>query len=145
MVASLNLLPFEPVMKGTARLVRVLLVEDNKQDVYLLQQMLTHNATHYRYAFTDVPRLVEAFRRLKKQEFDVVLLDLGLLDIDGLASVSALHAEMPNVPIIVYSGQDDLKMKEKALACGASDYLVKGRLSASALQERVQLAIAKAA
>ena len=76
---------------------------------------------------------------LKKQGFRNILLVAGehpkFVSNNYLHDcVAALHAEFPNIPIIVYSGMDDPKLKEKALMCGAKSYLVKGKESPYALK-----------
>ena len=121
-------------MTSVNRPIKVLVVEDSAGDVVLLKHMLKKESfPNEQYIFTDVARLIDAFNLLDKQTFDLVLLDLNLLDIDGVSSVSALHAQKPNIPIIVYSGLDDIKVKEKALLLGAKNYLVKGHESSYAL------------
>lgn len=121
-----------------ARVVRILVIEDCKSDVFLLEQMLENVSINCFYEITDVPRLVDAFYKLDQQVFDLVLLDLNLLDIDGVVSVAALRAQAPHIPIVVYSGTDDAKTKEKALMCGASHYLVKGRESGYGLKHMIE-------
>jgi len=112
-----------------SRIIRILLVEDCKSDVFLLEHMLEEVAINCFYEIIDVPRLVDAFYKLDQEKFNMVMLDLNLIDIDGIASVAALHAQAPLMPIIVYSGTDDGKTKEKAMMCGAASYLVKGKES----------------
>lgn len=113
---------------------KVLIVEDCNSDVVLLERMLDDASPHDPYSFTAVPRLIDAFSLLDKQSFDVVLLDLNLLDIDGVSSVSALHAAKPDTPIIVYSGTEDPKVKRECLLLGAQHYLVKGHESGYSLR-----------
>ncbi len=117
-----------------SRVARILLVEDCKSDVFLMERMLDNESLNCFYEITDVPRLVDAFTKIDKEKFDLVMLDLNLLDIDGVASVAALRAQVPHLPIVVYSGIDDAKMKKKALMCGATHYLVKGRENGSGLK-----------
>jgi DNA-binding NarL/FixJ family response regulator len=106
--------------------VRILFAEDSNSDIFYVRRMLEHASQRYDYEITDVPTLLEAIRKLNSEEFDLVMLDLGLLDINGVVTVSALRAEVPDVPIIVYSGIHDRRIKEKALRCGAACFLVKG-------------------
>lgn len=121
--------------------IRVLLIEDNRSDVFLVSRMLHDASPSDTFAVTDVPRLVEGLGKLDEQPFDIVLLDLNLLDIDGVASVAALHAEAPDTPIIVYSGTHDPQMRHEAIMCGAKHYLVKGRESAFSLRFMIQQAM----
>ena len=136
-LARKSLAPIAP-----SKVVKILLVEDCKSDVLLVERMLEDVAVNCFYDITDVPRLVDAFYKIDKEKFDLVLLDLNLLDMDGVASVAALRAQAPRLPIVVYSGTDDAKIKEKALMCGASHYLVKGRESGWGLKHMIERAVA---
>ena len=124
------------------KIVKILLVEDCKSDVFLVNRMLEDVSVNCLYEITDVPRLIDAFYKIDEEVFDLVMLDLNLLDIDGVSSVAALRAQAPGLPIVVYSGMDDVKMKEKALMCGATHYLVKGRESSYGLKHIIELSIA---
>jgi len=137
LLARRKVTPLKPL-----RVVRILLVEDCKSDVFLMERMLEDVSVNCFYEITDVPRLVDAFYKIDKEKFDLVMLDLNLLDIDGVASVAALRAQVPYLPIVVYSGVDDPKTKEKALMCGASHYLVKGRESGFGLKHMIERAVA---
>jgi len=114
--------------------VRVLLIEDNRSDVFMVSRMLRDAAHPNAFEMVDAPRLSDALELLDTQHFDIILLDLNLLDMDGVASVAALHAEAPHTPIIVHSGTHDPQMRREALMCGARHYLVKGRESAFSLR-----------
>lgn len=124
------------------QVVRILLVEDCKSDVFLLERTLENVAMDCFYEIVDVPRLVDAFTKIDQEKFDLVMLDLNLLDIDGVASVAALRAQVPFIPIIVYSGTDDGKIKDSAIMCGATHYLVKGRESGYGLKHLIERAVA---
>jgi DNA-binding NarL/FixJ family response regulator len=109
--------------------VKVLMVEDCDGDVYLLKAMLEQNTSDCAYQITSTPRLIDAFHLIEREHYDLVLLDLNLPDMDGIACVAAIHSQIPQTPLIVYSGMDDPKLKDEALRCGAAHYLVKGRES----------------
>jgi DNA-binding response OmpR family regulator len=59
--------------------------------------------------------------------YDLILLDLDLFDVEGVASVAALQDHVERTPIIVHTGADDLQLKKEALMCGAKNYWVKGK------------------
>jgi len=131
-----------PRPRPTARKpIRVLLIEDNQSDVFLVSRMLRDAARDDCFDISDVPRLAEALEKLDGESFDIMLLDLNLLDMNGVASVAALHAEAPETPIVVYSGAYDEQMRQDALLCGAKHYLVKGRESAFSLRFMIQQVI----
>lgn len=116
---------------------KLLIIEDCASDVCLLERMLETAGGLGQVQLTSVPRLIDAFQRIDDELFDVILLDLNLLDMDGVASVAALSAEVPGTPIIVYSGMENHKLKEAALMCGAKNYLVKGRENGRSLQDAI--------
>ncbi len=120
---------------------RILLIEDNKADVLLVKRMLHDACESEDFTFTDVPRMIDALELLDENSYDLILLDLNLLDIEGTATIAALHAETPNTPIIVHSGANDPKLKEEALICGAKHYLVKGRESPYSMKFMIQNAL----
>jgi len=66
----------------------------------------------------------EGLSLLRHERPDVLVLDLGLPDIDGLELIRQIRAESP-VPIVVLSSRDDEKGKVEALDLGADDYVTK--------------------
>ncbi len=62
---------------------KILLIEDNPGDVYLVEENLEEFANFF-YEFKNVGTLNEALTVLKKQPFDVILLDLELPDSSGI-------------------------------------------------------------
>lgn len=130
-------LPLSSLKTGT-KIVRILLVEDCKTDVLLLENLMENASINCFYEMVDVPRLTDAFQKITHETFDLIILDLNLLDIDGVDSIAALRAEAPEIPIIVYSGSDDAKMRQDALSCGATHYLVKGRECGAGLKSIIE-------
>jgi len=66
----------------------------------------------------------EALERAHQEDPDVVILDLGLPDVDGISVIGALRARSA-VPILVLSGRSDSADKVDALDAGADDYVTK--------------------
>jgi two-component system, cell cycle sensor histidine kinase and response regulator CckA len=120
--------------------IRVLLVEDSPADALIVREELA-DATGASFALTHVEEMSAALRSLRGSPFDVVLLDLGLPDADGLDAFTGLHAAVPDVPVIILSGRNDEKMAMHAVHAGAEDYLVKGQGNAVGLVRSIQYAI----
>ena len=68
---------------------------------------------------------------LAEHAVDIILLDLGLPDAQGLEAVRRAHAVAPRVPLVVLTGLDDEVLAAQALQEGAQDYLIKGQISSS--------------
>jgi diguanylate cyclase (GGDEF)-like protein/PAS domain S-box-containing protein len=106
---------------------KVLLVEDNPGDARLLREMFNEQGS----SSTDVAivqSMGEAEKYLAGHDVDIVLLDLGLPDVQGLEVVRRAHAAAPRVPLVVLTGLDDETLAAQALQEGAQDYLVKSQI-----------------
>lgn len=83
--------------------MRILVIEDNPDDLALLRHSLKKHA-EFTYTITDACSLGEAKTMLAKEDFDIVLLDLSVTDMSGFSTLLALREEFPNVPVIIVSG-----------------------------------------
>ena len=72
-----------------------------------------------------VRRLSDAVRTLEQQSFEMVLLDLGLPDGDGISLLTRLRREWRRLPVLILSARDSLHDRLHGLDSGADDYLVK--------------------
>lgn len=120
-----------------ARLVRVLLIEDNPDDANLLCEELAEadgvEGLPVRYEVDQADRLSTAAERLRHGPYDVVVLDLSLPDSLGLDTYDRARDLAPDLPIVVLSGADDQALAVQAVRQGAQDYLWKGRVTADVL------------
>ena len=119
--------------------MHLLLVEDNTSDAELLADALSAR-TNDAFDIVHVERVADAGVRAREQEFDVVLLDLGLAETNGLGTLAAARAQLPKVPIIVLTGTDDDDLGLHALQGGAEDYLVKGQVDTRSLVRAIRYA-----
>jgi serine phosphatase RsbU (regulator of sigma subunit) len=120
--------------------VRILLVEDDPDDVYVMQNLLG-DCWHGPFELVNVELLSVAIERCQEERFDVVLLDLGLPDSNGLETFFSIYAHAGDVPIVVLSGLSDERAAVKAVQAGAQDYLVKGQLTDRLLIRSLRYAI----
>lgn len=120
--------------------MRILVVEDNPGDVRLLQEMFSGERPGS-YDLVHMPRLGLALNHLAKGDVDIVLLDLGLPDGDGMEIVRKVRAVAPQTPLVVLTGRDDDAMIAEAMLEGAQDYLVKGQIEQKALPRALRHAI----
>jgi diguanylate cyclase (GGDEF)-like protein len=120
--------------------IKVFLVEDDSGDVDLIQEMLS-TETRPGFDLEHTIRLQPALKHLAKQTPDVVLLDLALPDSRGLKTFTDLHAQSPDIPIVVLTGLNDETIALEAVRQGAQDYLVKGQISGKILSRVLRYAI----
>jgi serine phosphatase RsbU (regulator of sigma subunit) len=120
--------------------VKILLIEDNRGDTRLIQELL-REASGFPFELESADRLTAGLTRLGLGGIDIVLLDLTLPDSRGLDTFLRLHAVAPKVPTVLLSGLDDETLAIKAVQRGAEDYLVKGHMDASGLVRAIRYAI----
>ncbi len=127
--------------------IRVLLVEDSPSDVLLLREALVRGS-EVRFEITHAEFLRDALDHLTRTEAagspgntDVVLLDLGLPDSDGLETFLTLQRHAPALPVVVLTGRADETLGVRAVQEGAQDYLVKGQVEGRTLVRAVRYAI----
>jgi diguanylate cyclase (GGDEF)-like protein/PAS domain S-box-containing protein len=118
----------------------VLLIEDNPGDARLLQEMFREHRGDAT-ALTWIPVMGEAETYLAAHKVDVILLDLGLTDAQGMAAVRRARAAAPLVALVVLTGLDDQSVAAEALQEGAGDYLIKGEIEPRGLMRSLRYAI----
>ena len=117
--------------------MRVLLIEDDSATAQSIELMLKSEG--FNVYTTDLGE--EGVDLGKIYDYDLILLDLGLPDVEGLEAVRRAHAAAPRVPLVVLTGQDDEALALKALQEGAEDYLVKGKIDTRSLLRALRYAI----
>ena len=122
------------------RRIRILLVEDDPDDVWVMRNLLG-DRWDAPFDLVQVELLSAAIERNGEDPFDVILLDLSLPDSQGLETFFAMHAHAGNVPIVVLSGYNDEQTAIKAVQAGAQDYLVKGQVNDHLLVRSIRYAI----
>jgi len=119
--------------------IGVLLVEDSAADARLVRERLAEADGLFRIECAD--RLAAGVSRVMQGGIDVVLLDLGLPDSQGLATFTEIHRRQPAVPVVVLSGAADEQLAMEAVQAGAQDYLVKATASCQVLTRALCYAI----
>lgn len=101
--------------------MRILLVED---DIMIGETVLdVLRAEHY--AVDWVKRAAQADTALRTEQYDLVLLDLGLPDRDGLSVLRDLRARQERLPVLIATARDAVEQRIAGLDAGADDYVVK--------------------
>ncbi len=120
--------------------IRALMIEDDTVAATLVTGQL-RTVTNAKFEMTHVDTLGKGIEALGNGGFDAVLLDLMLPDSSGLDTFLRLQSAVPDIPIVILSGTDDLSLAAKAVEEGAQSYLVKGKVNAEQLARSLRYAI----
>ena len=128
------------------RAIRVLLVDDDKEDFMILRSLITSLRNRdccAEYELIWESRYEGALVQVGDYAFDLILVDYSLGDRTGLELLSELRARGINTPVILLTGMGDEWLDTVALKAGVSDYLVKGDFNATVLDRTIRYAIEK--
>ena len=122
--------------RSTAKPVSLLVVEDDVSQASPLVKLLERNLPRGS-TIAQARSLLPALALIKDNTFQVVLLDLGLPDCDGVEALVAVRHGNADAAIIVLTAQDDAATVESAMVAGADDYFVKGELTMPGLTRAI--------
>ena len=125
-----------------SRAVPLILVVDDAPDARRLLARVLRGAGHEALTAEDGP---EALAILKARKPDLVILDIGMPEMDGLQVLEAMprkSGDSPEPPVIMLTAFSDAFRRERSRELGASDYFVKGNFEASHLLERIEQLVA---
>ena len=130
---------------NTVNGVEVLIVEDNEEDAEYIERLLLKGQEFE----TDRTKIEEIYRagelatalELMKKEPDIVLLDLGLPDSQGLETLETAIETSPDMPVVVITGHQESELGTRAIREGAQDYLQKGKITNELLHRTIRYAI----
>jgi DNA-binding response OmpR family regulator len=121
--------------------IQVLLVEDNSEAAWLVQTCLMGSeGEQFRVEWSQ--NLLQAMTRLAQPGIEIVLLDLGLPELNGYRSFRAIDAAADGkVPIVILTSDTRSASKDLTVGFGASDYLIKDGISPLQLRQSLLAAI----
>lgn len=135
---------FKQPQQEPAKTIKILYIEDDIDDVYLIQQLLAEDLRAH-YAVTHATHFAEAAKSLKTVAYDLILLDLSVdhkKDLEALEySLDELALDKIHIPIVILTGADDDELGEQAISCGASDYLPKRHATTFLLSRSIRYAM----
>lgn len=128
-----------PVAPASTPSLSLLLVEDDRADALLVEDLIADSVTDIRVVWAQ--SMAHAERELASARPDCVLLDLHLPDANGMDALDRIAKRDATVPIVVLTGLNDESFGASAVAAGAQDYLVKGRVEPEMLRRALLYAI----
>lgn len=118
--------------------MRILLIEDNEADIAFFERTLEKGLPEP-FEITCVNSLAEGKHIFSN--CDIIVCDLGLPDFVGPETVLNIYSQVPNIPLLVLSGNTDPLAFKPVIEAGAHDYLIKGMISSESLCRCIQSAI----
>ncbi|WP_285759548.1 PP2C family protein-serine/threonine phosphatase [Nocardiopsis ansamitocini] len=128
----------DPLLQGSVESVDILLIEDDPQDAFLVEEFLADTALSAN--ITWVATLAEARQHLTSFR-GCVLLDLNLPDAGGMDLLREVLTSATSAAVVVLTGLDDEHEGVAAVAAGAQDYLVKGHVDGSLLARSLRYSV----
>jgi two-component system OmpR family response regulator len=101
--------------------MKILLIEDDA----VLADGLTHTLRNSGYSVTSATSGGYANHLLQAQDFDLIILDLGLPDMDGLELLRKLRSRKIQLPILILTARDGVNDRITGIEQGADDYMTK--------------------
>ncbi|OGQ91996.1 MAG: two-component system response regulator [Desulfobacula sp. RIFOXYA12_FULL_46_16] len=101
--------------------IRLLLVDDEKGFLDVLSNRLSRRLIHPVKAYSGT----QAIQILRKQDFDVVVLDLKMEDMDGIEVLKVIKRMVPDLPVILLTGHGSQTAAKEGILSGAFDFLTK--------------------
>jgi two-component system cell cycle sensor histidine kinase/response regulator CckA len=108
-------------------LLNILHIEDSKEDSELIRELLINNGLSCQVL--RVETRAEVFDALESSSFDLILADFKLPNFSGLRALEIAHALKPEIPFVFVSGTIGEDTAIESLRNGATDYVLKDRLS----------------
>ncbi len=122
------------------RNIKVLMIDDNPGDTRIIWELIS-SYKRIRFVLETMNQLSDGLELLKKKYYDVILLDLMLPDSQGIDTFYSVHAEAPDVPIVILSGLEDEELIVQAVKEGAQDYIVKSHMDTNVVVQAMLYAI----
>ncbi|MBS3788587.1 PAS domain S-box protein, partial [Candidatus Bipolaricaulota bacterium] len=120
--------------------LNAVLIEDNPGDVRLIEEMLKDGEA-LSVKLNPAGRLSEGLQIVANNCIDLILLDLGLPESQGLKTLTKTKEEVKDIPILVITGLAQEEAGIKAIQNGAQDYLIKGEIDSETLERSIRYAV----
>ncbi len=108
-------------------LVKILMLESNAEDARMIQEVIS-TVTSEEVALTHVASLQDAISHLAHHQYDVILMNLFVVDSNGYATFAHIKQHATRIPIVVLTERNDDALAVQVVKNGAEDYLVKSYL-----------------
>lgn len=123
--------------------IKILVIDDDEED-FIIARDLFSEIDRKKYLVDWASSYKEGIKNISEKNHHVYLVDYRLGADDGLELISEVLANGCETPLILLTGQSDIEIDIQAMKVGASDYLVKGSISAVQLERAIRYSIEQA-
>jgi two-component system response regulator QseB len=109
------------IKEQSLRCKKILIIED---DFMIAESTKTLLKLH-QFDVHWVNNGIDGLKQLQQQNYNIVLLDLGLPMMDGMLVLKNIRQKFPSLPVLIISARDQLQNRVDGLNDGADDYLIK--------------------
>lgn len=102
-------------------MIKILVVEDDKELNHTVCTFLNQNG----YEALGVLNANEAYDQIENTDFNLIISDIMMPQIDGFEFAKEIRNLFPNIPIIFMTARSDFESKKKGFESGIDDYLIK--------------------
>ena len=120
--------------------MNIYLIDDDPDVALIVREMLSEIRGN-QFELDVCESLAEGWKAIEEEVPDLVLLDLGLPDDQGVEKVKRFRDAYPSLPIIVLTSSAEEELAGMALQNGAQDYLVKGKIDGRGLWRAIEFAV----
>lgn len=130
------------INQNNNRALSVLVLEDNEGDFVLIEDYLIEKYNTVQISrcesFSDFENFTE-----NQSNCDLILLDLVLPDLSGIALIQKVLSFKKGIPVIILTGYADIKLAEESLKLGVDDFLIKDETTPSILHKSIVFAFSR--
>lgn len=127
-------------MENVKNLIKILLIEDDDDD-YLLTKEICSEIKTAKFQLEWAKTFDQAIERIEKESFDIFLVDFYLGNKNAFDFIKHVKNKGIDIPTILLTGIDNFETDNKALECGASDYLIKGKIDPTLLSRSIRYSL----
>jgi DNA-binding NtrC family response regulator len=124
----------------TENIINVLLIDDDSFQHLFVKSLLSVPSI-YKFNYHSTTTLIEAWEYMSSNKVDILLLDLCLKESNGKDTFEQSYSRFPNIPIVIFTGNNNDKLGLELVNMGAQDYLIKEQVSAILLIRSIIYAV----
>jgi len=129
-----------PAELSTLETIEVLLIEDNKNDINIIQKIIGE-IKNMNFKIHPEMNLTDGINYLKNhEEINLILLDLLLPESEGLETAQTIIDLNLKIPVIILTVVDDKILAAEAIRRGVQDYLIKSEINPNSMERSIRLA-----